>query len=178
MPEWHAWTNNQMEYHHGFLMWSLLEAQNSLNGFLPSTWCLLYVWVTWLRKHHVISSGGNIKLGPKQLAPFILECNYCSFHNFTHTILNQILRKGYKMNPISSCRNQLGRYIKLGKSLSDLDQYIPETLQDWSKHVKEWQSFRFWFVFVFGKLLTSSLLSGPGWEVQGLESFDSFRKPT
>ena len=26
MPYWHAWTNSGMEYHHGFLMWCLLEA--------------------------------------------------------------------------------------------------------------------------------------------------------
>jgi hypothetical protein len=40
------------------------------------------------------------------------------------------------MNPLSKCGNQLGKYIKLGSSLSDLDQYTPKTLGDWSKHIE------------------------------------------
>ena len=105
--------------------------------------------ILWLRKHHVISSGGNIKLGPKLLAPFDFKYNYCNFFNFTNNsnVNSASLRKGYKMNPISSCGSQLGKYIKLGNSLSDLDQYTPKTLHDWSRNVEEPLIFCFWDVF-------------------------------
>ena len=36
MTHWHTWTNNGMEYHHGFLMWCLLEAQTLLVFVLVS----------------------------------------------------------------------------------------------------------------------------------------------
>ena len=54
-----------------------------------------------------------------------------------------MFRKGYKMNPISSCGDQLGKYIKLGSSLSDLDRYTPKTLHDWSRNVEEPSLFHF-----------------------------------
>lgn len=141
---------------------------NTITGF----WCgvcskLRILWIGFFHRHCAFCMYGSCDWGnitsSRQAATSNLDQNssHLSFQNaiiaallISHTILHLILRKGYKMNPISSCRNQLGRYIKLGKSLSDLDQYAPKTLQDWSRHVKECISFHFWVFFVFGKQLT------------------------